>query len=249
MAVKRFFFTRKNIETKKLIANQPSLTKNQIKYFDRFMVASTSRLLNVFETMVALEIDSSHSSLDIMPAVNIEKLEPLCSEPLFVISSEMMGELQGGLHLLMCSSDFKTMGEVMKPILKLLYLSDSDTDLTTLESQKPDWMKADQKPLKDDPTFHGRMMDALTELGNVLFGIYTKAIYLTFDLHTYHSLPESSRDTDQQYIQQILSSPALLYKQHLVIENEFSTLNKTIKLWCLISPKQESFQEILNRIG
>ena len=92
-------------------------------------------------------------------------------------------------------------------------------------------------------------MDALTELGNVLFGIYTKALYITFDLHTYHSLPESSRGTNQQYIQQILSSPAFLDKRHLVIENEFSTLNKTIKLWCLISPKQKSFQEILNRIG
>lgn len=249
MDLKRFFFTRKGIETKKLIANQPSLTKNQIKYFDRFLVASTSRVLNVLETMVALEIDSSHSSLEIMPAVNIEKLEPLCSEPLFVISSEMTGELQGGLHLLMCSSDFKTMGKVMKPILKLLFLSESGTDLTTLESQKPDWMKPDQKPVENDPIFHAQMMEALTELGNVLFGVYTKAFYEIFDLHAYHSLPESSRDTDQQYIQQILSSPALRYNRHLVIENEFSTLNKTIRLWCLISPEQKSFQEILNRIG
>jgi chemotaxis protein CheY-P-specific phosphatase CheC len=249
METKRFSSPRKDIETKKLIANQLSLTKNQINYFDRFLVASTSKVLNAVETMVALEIDSSHSSLEIMPAVNIEKLEPLCSEPLFVISSGMMGELQGGLHLLMRSSDFKTLGEVMKPILKLLFLSDSDTDLTTLESQQPDWMKDDQKPLKDDPAFHGRMMDVLTELGNVLFGIYTKAVYVTFDLHTNHSLPESSKDTDQQYIQQILSSPALLYRQHLVIENEFSILNKTFKLWCLISPERKSFQEILNRTG
>lgn len=248
MEVKRFF-ARKDIETKKLTANQLSLSRNQIKYFDRFLLASTSKVLSVLETMLALEIDSSHSSLEIMPAVNIEKLEPLCSEPLYVISSEMMGELQGGLHLLMSSSDFKTLGEVMKPILKLLFLSDSDTDLTTLENQKPDWMKDDQKPLKDDPVFHGRMIDTLTELGNVLFGIYTKALYITFDLHTNHSLPESSRGTNQQYIQQILSSPAFLDKRHLVIENEFSTLNKTIRLWCLISPKQKSFQEILNRIG
>lgn len=232
-----------------MIANKLSLTKNQINSFDRFLVASTGKVLNVLETVFALNIDSSDSSIEIVPTVNIEKIKHLSSGPLYVISSEMVGELQGSLHLLMRSSDYKTLGEVMKPILKLLFLSNPDADLVTLESQKPDWMQDIDKPHTDDAAFHEQMMDALTEMGNLLFGVYTSAIYMNYDLHTYHSVPKFLIVTDQQYVQQILSSPELLDKQHLVIENEFSALHKPIKLWCLISPTQKSFQEILNRIG
>lgn len=207
-----------------MIANKLSLTKNQINSFDRFLVASTGKVLNVLETIFALNIDSSDSSIEIVPTVNIEKIKHLSSGPLYVISSEMVGELQGSLHLLMRSSDYKTLGEVMKPILKLLFLS-------------------------NPAAFHEQMMDALTEMGNLLFGVYTSAIYMIYGLHTYHSVPKFLIVTDQQYVQQILSSPELLDKQHLVIENEFSALHKPIKLWCLISPTQKSFQEILNRIG
>lgn len=232
-----------------MITKKLSLTKNQINSFDRFLIPSTGKVLNVLETMFVLNIDSSASSIEIVPTVDIEKIEHLRSGPLYVISSEMAGELQGRLHLLMRSRDYKTPGEVIKPILKLLFLSNSDADLATLESQKPDWMQNFDMLHSDDAAFHEQMMDTLLELGNVLFGVYTRAIYMIYGLHTYHSLLKYLRDTDQQYIQQILSSPKLLDTQHLVIENEFSALHKPIKLWCLISPTQKSFQEILNSIG
>lgn len=231
-----------------MIANQLSLTKNQINSFDRFLVAGTGKALNILETLLMLKIDSSDSSIEVASAVNSEKIKHLGSRPLYAISSLIAGELQGSLHLLMRSSDFKNLGEVMKPILKLLFLSSTDADLATLENQKPDWMQDDDKPHKDDPVFHEQMMDVLTEMGNVLFGVYTHAIYMIYDLHTYQSSLEPSRDPDQQPIQQILSSPELPDQQHLVIENELCVLGNTIKFWCLISLTQKSFQEILNRI-
>ena len=234
---------------KTVVTNQPSLTRNQIDSFDRFLIASIDKALSVFKTLLALNIDSSDSSIEIVPAINIEKIEPLSNGPVYIISSEMTGELQGGLHLLMRSSDFENLGEVMKPILKLLFLSSPDADLATLESQKLDWMKDNDKSCTDDPAFHEQMIDVLTEMGNILFGIYTSAIYAVYDLHTNHSVPAAFRDTDRHHTQQVLSSPELLDAQHLVIENEFSVLEKPIKLWCLVSPTQKSFQEILNRIG
>ncbi len=230
------------------MANQLSLTKNQINSFDRFMVAGTSKALNTLETMLMLKIDSSDSSIEIASAVNSEKIKHLGSKPLYSISSQMAGELQGSLHLLMRSSDFKSLGEVMKPLLKLLFLSSTDADLATLENQKPDWMQDDDKPHKDESAFYEQMMDVLTEMGNLLFGVYTRAIYMIYDLHTYQYFIESLRDPDQQPIQQILSSSELSAQQHIIIENEFNVLGNPIKFWCLISPTQKSFQDILNRI-
>ena len=212
-------------------------------------MTSTSKLLELLEVIFMLHIDSSDSSIEITPPVDIEKIEHLNSGPLYVISSEMTGELQGSLHLLMGLSDFKNLGEAMKPILKLLFLSNPDANLVTLESEKPNWMHDNNESQMDDSVFDEQLMDALTEMGNSLFGIYTNAFYDTYDLYTHHSSFKSLRETDQQSIQQVLLSPGMLNKRHFVVENAFKVLNSHIRLWCLISPTQKSFQEILNRIG
>lgn len=226
--------------------HQLSLSKNHLKYFERFLLESTSKSLDVLENMFAIHIDNSDSSIEILPNVDIEKMEHLASNPLFVISSEISGELEGTLNLLMSSTDFENLGEVMKPILKLLFLSNPDADLATLEDQKPDWMHSTHP---NDSTFISVILDTLTEMGNVLFGVYTIALYKVFDLNSHHSVPVILKDKEQQNIQQILSLPELANKQHLVIESEFSVLHKPIKLWCLISLSKKSFQDILDRVG
>ena len=232
-----------------MIASQLSLSKNQVDSFDRFLLTVTSKTLNVLETMFMLNIDRSESSIEIVSAVDCEKIKHLGSVPLYAISSPMAGELQGSLHLLIHSIDFKRLSEVMIPILKLSFLSGIDADLATLENQKPEWMLDDDKTHMDESAFHEQMMDdVLTELANVLFGVNTSAMYMIYDLHTYHILTESLRIPDQQPIQQILSSTELPDQQHMVIENEFSVSGKLIRFWCLISPTQKSFKEILNRV-
>ena len=231
-----------------MIANQLSLAQKQINTFDRFLIDSTDKILNTLEVMLELEIGSSDSNIEIATAVNSETLKHLGSGTLYTVSSALVGDVQGSILLLMRSGDFEHLGEVIKPLLSLLFLSSPDADLATLDSQKPDWMQDKGIVHTGDTAFHEQMMDTLAEIGNVLFGIYTKAIYKISDLNTYHSVIEVFRDSDQQSIQPVLSSSEMPDQLHLVIENEFVVMDKPFKLWCLISPTQESFQDILNRI-
>jgi len=212
-------------------------------------VASTRQTLDVLENMFSLNIDSSDSGISILPSAKIKKIKDLSKNPLFVVSSKMRGEMWGSLTLLMSSSDFKNLGEALKPTLKLLFLSNPDADLSTLERQTPGWMKEGRRSHLDDDAFFERMVDTSTELGNVLFGIYTNAIYEVFDIHTHHSLPEFSPRAGKQHIQDILSSLKLLNKQHLVIQNNFTIFEKYFNLWCLISPSKRSLKTMLNRVG
>jgi len=225
-----------------------NLTENQVRSFDRFLVVGTGKALNVLETMFMLNIDFSGSSIEIVSAANSENIKHLGSRPLYAISGVLDGELQGSLHLLMRTSDFKCLSEVMKPILRLLFLSSTDVNLPSKENIEPESMLDDGNAHPDEWSFHEQMMDTFTEMGNVLFGVYTSAFYKVYDLHTYHSYLESSRNPDQRPIHQILSSAEMSEQQHMVIENEFSVLGNLFRLWCLISPTQKSFQEILNRI-
>ena len=56
------------------------------------------------------------------------------------------------------------------------------------------------------------------------------------------------KDTNQKLVRQVVSSPEVSDKLHLVIQNEFYVMDKPISLWCLISPTRESFRDILTRI-
>lgn len=225
------------------------MTKNQLAYFDRLLVANTRKTLDVLETIFSINVDSSDSRIKISPTVDLETSERLNSGSLFIISSKMTGEMQGSLSLLMRATDFKNLGEVLKPGLKLLFLSSPDADLSTLDDQTPDWMEEDDQPDQDYGVFLEQMIDTSKEFGNVLFGVYTSAIYSVFDLHTRHCLPEFSKITSQQPIHEVLSSRKLLNRQHLLIENSFSVSQNQFHLWLLVSPTKKSLQVMLNRVG
>ena len=212
-------------------------------------MTSTRKTLEVLETMFALYIESSDSNIKIFPSAAFKDLEPLSGSKLFAISSEMTGEMQGSLSLLMSSQDFASLGEVLKPTLELLFLSDPDTDLISLKDQSPDWMIKGKQLDPDDAVFRKVMIDTSTELGNVLFGIYSDTIYEVFDLHTHHSLPEFSTGTSDHYIQKVYSSPEPMSEQHFLIQNDFTISQKHFTLWCLISPSKKSMHVMLDRVG
>ena len=231
-----------------MLTSQLSLTPNQVNSFDRLLLDGTGNALNALEVMFGLAIDSSDSTIEIAPAVTSENLKHLGPGTLYVVSSDMVGEMQGSLLLVMRSDDFDYLSEVMRPVLGLLFLSNPDTDLAELDSQRPGWMQEDGTKKMDDAVFQEQMMGTLAELGNVLFGLYTKAIYKICDLNTHHSVPKPVKDPDQKAIKQVLSSSKISDQLHLVFENEFVVVDRPIKLWCLISPTQASLEDILQRI-
>ena len=239
---------RNRAENKKMNAQQKSLTKTQINSFDRFLVDGTGNTLNALTGMFGLNIDSSNSTIEIASAVHSENLNRLGSGALYVVTSALLGDMQGSIVLLMRKCDFECLGDVMKPILNLLFLSSTDTDLATLDSQKPDWMRNSGLNHSSDPVFHEQMMDTLSEMGNVIIGLYTKAIYKNYKLNTHHSLPKTLADPEQQTFSQIVSSSEVSEPLHMIIENEFIVMAKPIKIWCVISPTLESFQNMLNVI-
>jgi chemotaxis protein CheY-P-specific phosphatase CheC len=212
------------------------------------MLDGTGKTLDALENMFGLDIDSSDSGIEIAPAANSEYLKHLGDGTLYTVSSALAGELTGSVLLIMRSMDFKRLGEVMKPILSLLYLSSPDADLATLDNQKQDWMHDSDDENKDESEFHEHMLDLLAELGNVLIGLYSKSIYNICKVNSDHSIPYALRDTNQQLVQRVLASADEPDQPYLVIENEFVVMGKSIKLWCLISPTKDSFEGLLDRI-
>lgn len=230
-----------------MISSQMNLTETQVDSFDQFMLDGTGKTLDALETMFGLSVDSSDSNMEIAPAANSKYLKHLGHGTLYTVSSALVGDLQGSILLLMRSSDFISLGEVMRPILSLLFLSSPNADLATLDSEKQSWMHDNDYGHSNDSAFQDQMLDTLAELGNVLIGLYSKAIYRICKMNSDHSVPFALRDTGQKLMQSVLSSSEAPDQHYLVIENEFVVMGRKIKLWCLISPTRDSFKSILKR--
>lgn len=227
--------------------DQTGITSNQWDFLNRFLVEASDKVFKALELMFELNISSSTSTIEISTAQNSEKLPHWSGETLYTVSSSLSGGFQGDIHLLLRSADFKYLSEALKPILSLIFFCSSDADLATLDSQKPLWMQEDNEQAgnSEDAAFHRQMMDTLTEIGNVVFGIYTKTIYQMCVLNSHHSAPDVLKKTQPTVVQQLLSPLAPQDQLHLTIENEFVVMNRPIRFLSLISPTRGALYDAL----
>jgi len=93
-----------------MIAKHMSLTEKQMNTLDRFLLQGTTNALDAIETMFGLEIESSSTSIEIAPAVESENIKCLENGPLYVVASDLVGDIQGSILLLMKSDDFRYLG-------------------------------------------------------------------------------------------------------------------------------------------
>jgi chemotaxis protein CheY-P-specific phosphatase CheC len=231
-----------------MIAHDLNLSEKQVNSFDHFLVDGTQKALSALDDMFGLDIESSGSCFEIAPAAASENLKHLGDEPLYTVSSAMVGDMKGRIFVLMRSSDFKHLGKAMKPTLELLFCTDIDDDLALTADQGVSRVRGNGNWKTEDDLFHEQMMDTLSEMANVFIGLYARAIYGISKLNTHYSVPYAVKDNKQQIVRHFLWAPEASGEQQLVIENEFFVLGKPIKLWCLFCPTRRSLQNILKRI-
>lgn len=231
-----------------MITHELKLTEKQVNSFDRFLVDGTQKALCALDDMFGLDIECSDSCIEITQATFSESLKHLGDEPLYTVSSAMVGDMQGRIFVLMRASDFQLLGKAMKPMLDLLFCSDIDADLTVSGDQGDTQLENGYTWKTEEDLFQEQMMDTLSEMANVFIGLYTRAIYSISDMTTHYSVPYAIKDPQQQIVRHFLLSPETSNQFHLVIQNEFFVQGNPIKLWCLFSPTRQSLRNILYRV-
>lgn len=231
-----------------MITHQLNLTEKQVSSFDRFLIDGTQKALSALDDMFGLDIECSDSCIEITPALLSENLKHIGDEPLYTVSSAMVGDMQGRIFVLMRASDFQHLGKAMQPTLDLLFCSDINADLTLSLGQDNGQVEKDDSSKTEEDPFHEQMMDTLSEMANVFIGLYARAIYGISNMNTHYSVPYAIKDPKQQIVRHFLLSPEASDQFHLVIQNEFFIQGNPIKLWCLFSPTRGSLRNILRRV-
>lgn len=231
-----------------MICRSPLLNEHQSHSFDRFLLGGTGKVLNALETMFELEVETSESLLEIVAANDSDALREVRNEWLYTVSSDLQGELEGSVQVLMRSTDIDHLAELLRPLLSLLFLSCPNTDLETLDTAKPGWLDDQITAPMKDAEFRAQMLDMLTEMGNVLIGLYSRAMFELSTLSAHHSMPLVDWHANPGTLMELLGRNGTPEQLCLVIDNQFLIAGHPIHMWCVISLSPGSFRNLLQGI-
>lgn len=221
-----------------MLARQARLMDSEDSSLVSFLLDGTDRAVMVLESVFSLDVASSDADIEVAPVTQSKLLQHLGSHGLYTVTSDIRGGLDGRMALLMRPQDFNRLGHVMKPILSLLCQHGPDSDLESAGPDKPLWLREDISPPPGGWRYHEQMMDLLTEMGNLLIGMYVTSLHQIFHLATDYSIPRARQDSEQCVLHELArDSDGWL---HLIIEHEFIVDEHPINIWCLISPTRES---------
>lgn len=91
-------------------------------------------------------------------------------------------------------------------------------------------------------------LSVLTEIGNILAGVYLTAIHDFCGLNIYHSVPTLASDMIQSLLDELLISLSREAQTSLIVENEFIVGETQIRTFLLIIPAVGSVKRLVDSI-
>jgi len=90
---------------------------------------------------------------------------------------------------------------------------------------------------------------ALTEVGNVLAGVYLTAVHDFCKLNVYHTAPTQASDMIQSLLDESLAALSYEVQTLILIENEFIVSEKHIISFLLLVPSPKSVKTLVDSMG
>lgn len=217
------------------------LTEKQIRSLERVLLHVTDDTLKSLENVFSLDISSSDSCIRLITALDNEVLKPIGSGTLYTVKSGLEGQVEGQVLVLMRVQDFRYLGRLMKPVLARYFGAGTG-------KRAPDSGSGGAPiPIEagKDARLNAQMMELLEELGNILCGVYSRALYKVCGLDSHHGMPVAAVDRQQNVLQKLFGEPAAGLQPLLVLENEYFVQDNPVRFWGLIAPAKASFMRIL----
>jgi len=92
-------------------------------------------------------------------------------------------------------------------------------------------------------------LSVITEIGNIVVGVYLTAVHDFCKLNIYHTVPTVATDMVQALLDESLVRLSSQIQHIIVIENEFMVEEKLIKTFLVMIPSVESVNTLANSIG
>ena len=92
-------------------------------------------------------------------------------------------------------------------------------------------------------------LSVLTEVGNIVAGVYLTAVHDFCKLNIYHTVPAVAIDMIQSLLDEALVRLSRQVQTAIMVENEFIVEKERIRAFLVVIPSMESIKILVNSIG
>ena len=221
-----------------------NLSDAQIDFLHRAMEGGNSHVCTTLEMLTGQSVDQHSVRIKVISGADVLKSMNLGPGPLTTVVSSVHGEVEGDFLLLFTERDFQTLSQLMGPAL---HDTVPHTAGGTTDYMIPDFIQRRQNYEKDSKALQAQMLDAVTEMGSVLFGAYLTALYSDYKLATYQDLPNAKvMDNRRSMLEKALSRNSAETNIAIVIEIDYVIAQKSLKAWLLMLPLMSRLRALLD---
>lgn len=216
------------------------LTEEQLDFLTEMMNIGAGNAATALSQILRCEANVKIPVVHALSAPNVHSVLGDPSLPVACVKMGMVGDIEGDL-LFIVPDEHKR---------NLIHLARRGAGLGNDECGLPNELNAEPKKRQSSIVNRQSAADlsVLTEIGNILAGVYFTAIHEFCKLHAYHTVPTIGIDMIQSLLDEFLASLSRDTQEIILIENEFIVEEKHIRTLLLMIPSMESLNTLVDSI-
>jgi chemotaxis protein CheC len=214
----------------------------ELDFLKETMNIGAGNTATALSQMLKCTVDISIPEVKILPLAEVHSILAEPSFPVVSVRMGMVGDVKGDLFFIVPNK------QKMRLINLVRKASPGYSHLRKAEQES-----AKRDPKKPGPGILNRELtdldrSILTEIGNIVAGVYLTAIHDFCRLNIYHSVPCLICDMIQAALDESLVNLSWQLQTTFLIENIFVVENDHIRTFLLIIPSKESIDTLVDSI-
>ncbi len=219
------------------------LNEAQNKFLLEVMDSGGHQVSSTLELLTSKTVEEFSVKAHLIPSSNVSQLMDLSPAPLAIAQSSIQGDLEGVFYFLQSKQDFQSLGELM---MSGLSAGDIATQSDLASYMGPDWINQNDKQKKATTVTPEQILDATSELGNMLFSGYLTGLYTGCHLGVYYDPPTTQLDDQHLLLGKALKQNEMDCNTAFVMQVEYLIANKKLRSWLLLLPDAKGLQAMLD---
>lgn len=205
------------------------LSAEQLDFLTEMMNVGAGNAVTALTQMLQCSVDLTIPRVHVLPAPQALPILGDPSLPVVCIRMGMVGDISGDLFFIVAEKHMKALIQVAEKAMP----GTSQSWPAAGKTQKLDALK----------------LSAITEMGNIVAGVYLTAVHDFCKLNIYHTVPTTAIDMIQALLDETLVALSRQMQTLVLIENEFIIEEKRITTFFMLVPSMESVNILVNSIG
>jgi chemotaxis protein CheY-P-specific phosphatase CheC len=224
--------------------NAPNVfSKVETWFLGALLQNGNARVSDSLEMLTGEAVEKVKVQIKVIPGSEVLRSLDTIMGRLATVISNISGDLLGEFLFFQTEQDYRVLTELMSPTLIGISEEDKGDPASYLV---PEWLKKQRRKHMAGNRGKHVMLDAISELANVLFGVYGTAVYDSANLAIFQAMPRATLDPHHDLLAEAVDRNVKTTNLAVLISIDFVITKKDLKIWLLMLLEKEGIQAMLD---